>query len=211
MSKARDLADFGDDISDGVISAALDGDGSALTGLSIPPSVTEVVSSGTLDGAVSLDFTNLDFDTYSYSLHISCYFHDNYKYLYWKCSNDNLSTFLNFYSNGTQISSGSTSVGAGDSGAGPYDHVKIAASNTSYVSTSQTANIIIDMLGNTLPSSKQFMVFSRGNAFQRAMTMSGYTYLGSASAQANSIRLQASDGVTPFEFGNYTLYRTVKS
>lgn len=37
MSKARDLANFGDDISDGVISAALDGDGSSLSNLPIKP------------------------------------------------------------------------------------------------------------------------------------------------------------------------------
>lgn len=65
MSKARDLANFGDDISDGVISAALDGDGSALSNLPIPASgEKEFIATGTLstgdtvglnsDGTVSL-------------------------------------------------------------------------------------------------------------------------------------------------------------
>lgn len=60
MSKARDLADFGDDISDGVISATLAGDGSAITNLPVSPSgVQTFTASGNISAG---DLLNLNTD-----------------------------------------------------------------------------------------------------------------------------------------------------
>ena len=62
MSKARDLANFGDDISDGVISAALDGDGSAITNLPSSAPTTADVLTATAGATVG------DVGTYAFML-----------------------------------------------------------------------------------------------------------------------------------------------
>ena len=207
MSKARDLANFGDDISDGVISAALNGDGSALTGLSAGP--TEVVSSGTASNVALIDFTSLDFVTYNYRfvLH-NCLAHSNYLYLRLAVSNDNLSTFINLKAGAMDVSFASTSVGSTN-----YALASPVTLSSASLSTYAPSMFELNLSCGSSGSYKMFRCFTGAITYD-AFGNSRYTYGAAASdplynvSAPNSFRVLMSSGNIS---SDWTLYRMVKS
>ena len=202
MSKARDLANFGDDISDGVISAALDGDGSALTGLSA--GATEVVSSGTASDVASIEFTNLDLTTYDYKIVLrGLKSHYSYGQLYLNASVDNLSTLRGFnYQDidGSGAWTDQTVINATDITV-HYNHSSFFELNVSFQPSSFSYS------KNVMQSA--WIGFDRTNAFKNKFKNYIEPPTNIDGAALNSIRLYMSSG--NITANKYTLYRTVKS
>lgn len=200
MSKARDLANFGDDISDGVISAA-------LTGVS-----TEVVSSGTASNVASIDFTGLDLTTYDYKIVFSGLLPaTNATNLNISGSRDNLSTLAYMSIGGVSKNVTSATVGGfytqfattmdvfGSAITSYYPHyleLDLSFSNQSGVNGSLTT---INTRGQYLASTG---VPSGVVGFIDVFQYNQFDPL-------NSVRLSMSSGNISVK--KYTLYRTVKS